>query len=62
MQTYYSLYCNGEDQFEGSGGTYDRPNRPGFSQTGEALKDNKIRIFGTHNYEFDFRTQGESLY
>jgi hypothetical protein len=27
-----------------------------------ALKKSKLRVWGNHNYQFNFRTQGESLY
>ena len=67
MYSYYN-YCSGEQagnpggNIEGPGGTNDRPNRPGFGQIEAPLKKSKLRVWGNHNYNFDFRTQGESLY
>ena len=59
MNSYFS-YCNGEQpEYEGTGGISDQPSRPGL---GQPPKKSKLRVWGSHNYNFDFRTQGESLY
>ncbi len=68
MDSYYSFYCSAESSsnpggnYDASGGTNDRPNRPGFAQMEAPLKKSKLSVWGNHNYQFNFRQQGESLY